>query len=134
MKRLNEHSWIAAIGLGLVGSLLAVGFVTAAAQHPTKGSIPESAHQPGQPMDATKVPDFVATVDRSGKTVGYVSKADLFDPPTEPGFRGEALPMNVYADDLTTIVGHMFPDRGFVPLGASPESVPAASASVAPAP
>jgi hypothetical protein len=34
-------------------------------------------------------------------------------------------PERVYGDDLKTIVGYMYPARGFVPLGTDPESVPA---------
>jgi len=30
----------------------------------------------------------------------------------------------VYARDLKTLVGHMYPDKGFVPLGESPDAVP----------
>jgi hypothetical protein len=101
------------------------GSATAPSGRPslTAGTIPPS--QDGS-VDLKKVPDFIATVGRTGKLVGYVPRAYLF--PTNPvgspvsSKLGGVVP--VYARNLKTLVGHMYPGIGFVPLGKTPESEP----------
>lgn len=115
---------------------------TVAWRKPTKGPIPDNASPPqGGPVYPALVPDFVPALARDGTTIaGYVPKAYLIESggvlPGTPSNPPQASPDPVYAEDLTTLVGHMVPGVGFVPLGSSvpsagpPESV--APASVAP--
>jgi hypothetical protein len=109
----------------------------------TKGPIPENASPPGGgEVNDALVPDFVSAWAEDGVTIaGYVPKGFLFhasglipgslsDPP-------QAEPVPVYAEDLTTLVGHMVPGAGYVALGSSAiPKVPSASmaASAAPSP
>jgi hypothetical protein len=84
------------------------------------------------------VPDFIPALARDGTTIaGYVPKASLIESggviPGTPSNPPQASPDPVYADDLTTLVGHMVPGVGFVPLDSSVPPV-GPSVSVAPAP
>jgi hypothetical protein len=91
---------------------------------PTKGTVPPG---PGGPQDLSKVPDYVAAVDAhhpGAGTVGYVSKTDIFGAPGVQAARDTGTPMTVYGADLKTVVGHMYPNKGFVPVGTDPNSVP----------
>jgi hypothetical protein len=81
--------------------------------------VPESARLADGSIDLTKVPDFIPAAGDDGN-VGWIWSADVFPPPGEP--RIEVV--TVYADDLTTVIGHMYPDVGFVPLGAEAEMLP----------
>ena len=90
----------------------------------TAGTMPLRAQ--GGAVNIKKVPDFVATLGRSGKLVGYIPRANLFpatrvSAPASSKVGGVA---PVYARDLKTLVGHMYPGVGFVPLGRSPASEP----------
>jgi hypothetical protein len=93
--------------------------------HPTKGPIPQAAYL-ATGIDAALAPDFVPVQSRDGTAVaGYVPKEYLVQSmPTFTASRSEGQVAPVYADDLTTLVGHMYPGRGFVPLGVDPDSVP----------
>jgi hypothetical protein len=121
---------VALLALGFLIVLTAVAVLaprTTAADpgHPTKGRIPEAAFLTNG-MDAALVPDFVSVWNRDGTAVaGYVPKEDLVQPmPTFTASRSQGQVAPVYADDLTTLVGHMYPGRGFVPLGVDPNSIP----------
>jgi hypothetical protein len=108
-------------------AFLAPGTSTAAPGHPTKGPIPPDAAYLANGIDAALVPDFVPVWGRDGTSVaGYIPKAYILGPtlPTVTSSRPEGGIAPVYADDLTTLVGHMYPDRGFVPLGVDPNSIP----------
>ncbi len=105
---------------------------------PTKGPIPDTASPPqGGPIYGALVPDFVPALARDGTTIaGYVPKRYLIgsgsveEVPGNPSNPPQDAPEPVYADDLTTLVGHMVPGVGFVPLGASPgPAAPSASAA-----
>ena len=58
--------------------------------------------------------------------VGYVPKAYVLHTnlPSVSSQVPQLPDAPVYADDLTTLIGHMVAGRGFVPLGADPLSVP----------
>lgn len=110
---------------------------------PTVGTIPDSGRGPSGHVDLSQVPDFVPALS-NGHVVGYVSKTHLF--PTGPGASpGQAnattglsayrpptaadqaaenakLVKTVYASDLETVVGHMYPGVGFVPVGQEPQA------------
>lgn len=84
----------------------------------TKGPIPPEAVENGA-FNKALIPDFIPALDRDGNVAGYVAR-DLAIPDGAP----VNAPIPVFANDLRTIVGHMHPGRGFVPLGTSPDSVP----------
>jgi hypothetical protein len=107
-------------------AVLAPRSSAAAPGHPTKGPIPQAAYL-ANGIDAALVPDFVPVQGRDGTSVaGYIPKAYLLGStmPTVTSSAPEGDIAPVYADDLTTLVGHMYPDRGFVPLGVDPNSIP----------
>ena len=122
---------VALLALGFVIVLTAVAVLAlrpsaADPGHPTKGPIPPAAYL-ANGIDAALVPDFVPVWGRDGTTVaGYIPKAYLLGPtlPTVTSSRPEGDIAPVYADDLRSLVGHMYPDRGFVPLGVDPNSIP----------
>jgi hypothetical protein len=82
---------------------------------PTVGLMPDDPDAP--------LPDFIPVTyrDRDG-IAGYVATRDLFQEGTVPWWYQEP-PTPVYADDLWTLVGFMFPGKGFVPLGVDPNTV-----------
>jgi hypothetical protein len=112
---------------------------TVAWRMPTKGPIPTNASPPqGGPTYEALVPDFVSAWARDGVTIaGFVPKRYLIGPfepvPGTPSNPPQDEPQPVYADDLTTLVGHMVPGVGFVSLDSSAPPV-WPTASVAPAP
>lgn len=67
-------------------------------------------------IDPSAVPDFVSVAGNNG-IVGYVPKAVVLEPTGD-----EAIP--VVGEDLQTVVGHLVPGKGFVPLGVDPATVP----------
>jgi len=78
-------------------------------------------------IDLKKVPDFIR-VSSGGKLVGYEPRAYVFpsastaaNSPIPPEL-GAVAP--VYARNLKTLVGHMYPGTGFVPVGTSPAAQP----------
>ena len=105
----------------------------------TVGPVPGSARQPNGGVDLSQVPDFVPALS-NGRVVGYISKSELFPPqkaasqqsgtnsqapyvaPTaaDEAAQNAALIKTVYGPDLVTVVGHMYPGVGFVPLGGTP--------------
>jgi hypothetical protein len=120
---------------GYFGYEVSTANATTAASTPTVGTIPASAIAGGT-MDASQVPDFVPVMGQGGKVVGYIKKQDLLMQGASPaGIGGAAGPTAqdqanqqaratapVYGPDLTTVVGHMYPNVGFVANGASPPS------------
>lgn len=96
-------------------------------RQPTKGPIPPDAAPPeGGAIDEALVPDFVSAYGQDGVTIaGYVPKELLLHSGSVPGTPDnppQDQPLPVYAEDLTTLVGHMVAEVGFVPL--SSESAP----------
>jgi hypothetical protein len=83
-------------------------------------------------VDPARAPDFIAVAGRDGGIAGYVAKRFLVpDASTPPVAAGEDS-WPVYAADLQTLVGHMVPDKGFVPLGADPATIPTFQAVTGP--
>jgi hypothetical protein len=68
------------------------------------------------PQAAAQSPDYIAVRGARGGVVGYAKKADLFVVPPQA--------LAVYAQDLTTIVGHLYSRKGFIPVGVNPDTVP----------
>jgi hypothetical protein len=75
-------------------------------------------------VDASGVPDFIAVAGEDGGIAGYVPKAYLFPEPTTAVGRPEEPEIPVYGEDLRTLIGHMVPGKGFVPLDVDPLTVP----------
>ena len=78
--------------------------------------MPESARNVDGSIDRSQIPDFIPAADGNG-TAGWIASSDVYGPD-----RPEI--MSVLADDMVTVVGHMYPDRGFVPLGAEDDMLP----------
>lgn len=91
-------------------------------RQPTKGPIPpEAVPAAGGAINEALVPDFMSTYGQDGVTIaGYVPKALLLhhsgSVPCTPENPPEDQPLRVYAEDLSTLVGHMVAGQGFVPL------------------
>lgn len=85
----------------------------------TRGPLPDSARLPDGSVDQSQVPDFIPAT-YGDRNVGWIWSADVLPPP------GEDLVeiVTVYADDLSTVIGHMFPSVGFVPLGSEEDMLP----------
>jgi hypothetical protein len=88
----------------------------------TKGTVPPPPPGGGV-VDPQNFPDYIAAWNRDGTAIaGYVPKACLYPETTSGPSHDDSCP--VYAADLLTLVGHMVPDKGFVPLGVDPAGVP----------
>lgn len=118
MKRRNRALLLAAACLS-ASTTVAWGAAGAGDKPPTKGRIPDAAFQADGKVNQELVPTFIPTLDQQGQEVGWVRYSDI-QGDTMTGANG---PVPVYADDLKRLVGHMYPARGFVPLGTDPESV-----------
>lgn len=121
---INRHRAGAALVLVLLGSVACENESTEptpsrAAISFTRGQVPESARLPDGSIDLTQVPDFIPAAD-GDRDVGWIWSADVFPPPGEEHVEV----VTVYADDLTTAVGRIFPSVGFVPLGSEDEMLP----------
>lgn len=115
--RLSRTTTVA-IGIGLV----VAGSATAGVFIPSKGPAPAGVH--GK-LPWNLVPDYISVAGPNGKVVGYAPRSDLFLPPSYSGPVPNGFgstPVPVYASNLTTLVGHLYPDIGYVPLGSSPTS------------
>jgi hypothetical protein len=76
---------------------------------------------PDGAVPANKMPDFISVAGSDGGIAGYVAARDLIP---GNGVRPSDQVITVFARDLHTIVGHLEPGRGFVPLGTDPLTVP----------
>ena len=111
------------LGLVAVLALVACGLT------PSRGTMPPP--DAAGDVDPSAVPDFVAYAGRADRIIGWVPKEYLLDPGAH--CRGpQCDPIPVYADDLRTLIGHDVPDRGFVPLGVDPRTVPERPVQVGP--
>lgn len=139
MNKASKLARAAVIGLVVcaLAAALAVSAVALAAggdRSPSKGPIPEAAFTTTG-IDPVLVPDFVQAVGRDGSVVGYIPKDAALSTsrgPLAADGRPTAAIVPVYGADLTTLVGHFYPGRGFVPLGTDPEAVPTITVRVAP--
>jgi hypothetical protein len=93
----------------------AVIHVTNGPAGPTKGSISQLFEDVGDGSQASE-PDYVQVDTYGGRPV-YVKRIDYL-PPGGTGL------VPAYAEDLSTLVGHRDPQRGFIPLGTDPASAP----------
>jgi hypothetical protein len=80
----------------------------------SKGTMPLPG--PNGQVDASSAPDFIAVAGPGSAIAGYARREDVLDPHDQP--------FPVYGEDLTVVVGQMVPEKGFVPVGVDPNSVP----------
>lgn len=81
---------------------------------PTVGTMPPPG--PDGVVSASAIPDYVAVAGPNGGIAGYVESRFLTGPPTSAR-------IPVFARDLTTLVGYMWPGIGFIALNADPSGV-----------
>jgi hypothetical protein len=110
-------------GVSLLLAAVGIAGFASANPGPTKGQMPDEAFENGT-IRADLAPDFIATLDRDGKPVGYVSKVELVGEKAGDG------KLVVWDDALTRPVGHLVPGRGFVPFGVAEEQFPAIETKV----
>lgn len=115
----------AVLGLGV--GLAVAGAAAASTIYLTKGPVPTVNGQ----FDINHAPDFISVVS-GDKIVGYVPRKYVLPSPrtqsvANSSLIGQVIP--VYGPDLKTLVGHMYPGVGFVPLGKSPSDVPCTQVS-----
>jgi len=116
----------ACVAAGLLGA--AAGSAFADEPHrPTAGKFHADAYQADGSLDLRQVPEYVETLDRQGNLVGYVDTDRMLNPDTDPDeplggydLLDERTWDPVLDGDLKTVVGHMVPSYGFLPLGDAP--------------
>jgi hypothetical protein len=113
-------SSVSLVVLVLIVGIATSGFGLFATEGPTKGGMP---YDPPKGAPYNKIPDYLSVVIGPGK-IGYTPKAYLTAPngASNTPLLGRVAP--VYASNLTTLLGHEYPDIGFVRLGTSPRSLP----------
>jgi hypothetical protein len=87
---------------------------------------------PNGDVDPRAAPDFIAVAVGDRDDIGYVRKELLFPEPTTSTEIPHSDPWPVYAEDLRTLIGHMVPGKGFVPLGVDPATIPERLVQVGP--
>jgi len=95
-------------------------FGLASSSGPTKGGMP-SGYGPG--FAYSKIPDYLAVSISSNET-GYTPKAYIVSPSGSSNNPLDGRIAPIYASDLTTLLGHLYPGVGYVRLGTSPWSLP----------
>lgn len=113
----------------LVATIAAVSAVgvalTAKSDGPSFGAVPEEvAHADSIEEELALVPDFVQAVGRHGEDVGYIPKDALYAPDGRGNYAPIDGPLPVVAADGETLVGHIFPDKGFVGIDENPDNIP----------
>lgn len=78
----------------------------------SRGTMPPPG--PDGAVDARNAPDFIAYAGRSDDIIGWIPKDYLLGPRA-----GTDDPRPVYANDLSTLIGHDVAGVGFVPIGDS---------------
>jgi hypothetical protein len=106
-----KPSIVAAIALSL-----SVGGGLAIAANLTKGPIPSG---PNGELELNHAPNFIS-VSSGGRVVGYAPRAYLIGNSSGPVDSELGTIAPVYGPNLTTLVGHLYPGIGFVPLGSAP--------------
>lgn len=120
-----------AIRLVVVAALITVASsLGACSPLASKGTMPPPALN-GQ-VDVSAAPDFIAVAGGNGGVTGYVPKAYLFPQPTTAVGRPEEPDIPVFGEDLRTLIGHMVPGKGFVPLDVDPLTVPTVQVQAGP--
>lgn len=108
---------------GVVIGLVLAGSATAAVVLASRGPIPFASNGS---IEWNKVPDYISVYSR-GRIVGYAPRADVLLTPSATGRPIPngfgATPIPVYLSNLHTLVGHLYPDLGYIALGAAPSSV-----------
>jgi hypothetical protein len=115
---LRDHQWPSQRMAAVVVAALLAGCSPAA----TKGTMPP-VDANGE-VDPSTAPDFIAVAGQDAGIAGYARKDDVLR------VSDGAFP--VYGDDLRTLVGHLVPGKGFVPVGVDWATVPTIAVEVAP--
>ena len=105
---------------------LAAGTASVGADGKTYGAMP-TAGLPTRVDGAAIAPDYIAVIGSDGLTIaGYAKQGDMFPTtPTAADNQDKPSPgVAVWAADGTTLVGHLVPNKGFIPTGVDPDSVP----------
>ena len=110
------------LGLIALAAVVAAAWLAACSPFASKGTMPPPG--PNGEVDASSAPDFLAVAGRDAGIAGYARKEDVLSP-------GDA-PFPVYGDDLRTVVGQMVPNKGFVPAGVDPATIPTFAAEAGP--
>lgn len=118
----TRKRWIGSVvalsALAVVAYASTTGAQTRESSSATKGTIPEAAWTERGP-DPEMVPDYISVLGNDGEVAGYIEKKLALSPPDD-----ESTIIPVYGEDLRTIVGNFYPNRGFVPLGTDYRDVP----------
>jgi hypothetical protein len=96
------------------------GFGLASASGPTKGGMPSGW---GPRFAYSKIPDYLAVSIGPNET-GYTPKAYIVSPSGSSNDPLDGRIAPIYASNLTTLLGHLYPGVGYVRLGSSPWSLP----------
>lgn len=117
--------WRVALVAGTIAVGAGAGVALAADERVAMyGTIPDDAYGADDSIDLRRVPAYVVAFDRDREPVGYVAKADLF---TASGAQ------TVVARD-GSVVGHLRPGYGFVPIDADLSTITPIEASAGPVP
>jgi hypothetical protein len=109
---------ISTLAVSITLGLGAATVVGADAKPPTRGRIPESAFDGKGGIDERQVPEYIPALDRDGNEVGWIRYGETVTDADDPERSNQ--PVAVYADDLKTRVGAMWPGVGYVPNGKTP--------------
>lgn len=108
--------------LVFAGVVITAGSGVAIAAQVTSGPIPSKDGQ----LQLNRAPAYVSVVGPHGQVVGFVPRRDVVgDVPNHPLAGGPAAGgvRPVFGKNFSTLVGHLYPDEGFVPLGERPSTV-----------
>ena len=121
-RRILFSSSAPLIVLVAVIGLATNGFGVLSASGPSKGGMP---HDYGPGVAYSQIPDYLSVyIGPKPNQFGYAPKAYLVSPlgSSNDPLDGRIAP--IFASDLTTLIGHLYPGVGFVRLGTSPWSRP----------
>jgi hypothetical protein len=124
-RRVLYSSSTTIVAVVLAIALATNGFGLFSSSGPSKGVMP---YDPPRGPTYKEIPDYVA-VYVNAQTTGYTPKAyvAVSKGAANAPLLGRVAP--VYASNLTTLLGHEYPDIGFVPKGQSPWAQPCYQAS-----
>jgi hypothetical protein len=84
----------------------------------TFGPIPEDAWNADGSLDLKRVPAFIPVAGENDRSPGYVRSAEYLRDDQLVGV------LDVFGKDLRTVVGHLYPNIGFVPVDRRSEDYP----------
>lgn len=136
-KRIAQlQGWAPVLVVVVVTSLAMASVSIAADQSTSKGRIPDEAFLADGSIVDELVPDFVAVWGHGGEAIaGYTPKEYVLSIETSSDAAAKPVdaPAPVFGEDLETLVGHMVPGLGFVPIGDDAGDYPELDVEVGPA-